>query len=244
MKIVLQKFIAESGYSSRHKAEELIRARKVKVNGKIAELGMRVDNEDEVIINGKRIKAVEDKLYIALNKPKGYVCTTRKFEGEKNVFDLISKSPQPPFTKGGNLFIAGRLDKESRGLVILTNDGEFAQKIAHPRFEHEKEYEVLVQSRKSKVERVEDEFKKGIDIGEEDGIVRAKKVKFLGFDKEKKILKYSIILTEGKKRQIRRMFKALGFNVVDLVRVRIGKIKLNDLQEGKWKYLDKKSFIK
>lgn len=225
MKTVLQKFIASSGYCSRRKAEELIKNEKVYVNGKLAELGKRVDELDSVLVEGKKIKIDNKKIYIILNKPAGYVCTNKNFEGEKNIFDLVKTKEV--------LHAVGRLDKNSRGLVLLTNDGGLTQKFTHPSFEHEKEYEVQVIGSRGKGLDIVKKFKKGIDIGDGDGVVKAKKVGSIGKDK------FRIVLTEGKKRQIRRMFKAVGCEVVDLVRTRIGSIKLGNLKEGVWKKLDK-----
>jgi pseudouridine synthase len=245
-KLVLQKFIAESGLCSRRKAEELIRAGKVMVNNKPAELGMKVGENDEVLVYGKKITLANEKIYIILNKPKGYTCTSRKFEGEKNVFEIVKNlptSPQPSSYKGEGererLFVVGRLDKESRGLVLLTNDGDLTQKITHPRYEHEKEYVVTIKDFQLKItnDEILKKINNGIDIGEGDGVVMVKQIKLLNFDKKNYLIKYSIILTEGKKRQIRRMFKALDCHILDLVRVRIGAINLGGLKEGSWRYL-------
>ena len=225
-KVVLQKYIAETGYSSRRQAEDMIRQGKVKVNKKTAELGMRVNEFDEVIIGDKKIKLVGKKIYIILNKPAGYTCTNRKFKGEKNIFELIELKER--------MFAAGRLDKNSRGLVLVTNDGELTERMTHPRFGHEKEYliKLKVESKKLKVEEIIKSFKKGVDIGvNETG--KAKKVEYLGGNK------FKIILTEGKKRQIKRMFKELDLDVADLIRARIGNIELGKLKTGEWRYLEK-----
>ena len=226
MKIVLQKFIAESGYCSRRQAEELIRQKKVLVNSKLAELGMKVDEGDEVKIGGQKLSLSKEKIYIILNKPKGYTCTNRQFAGEKSILDLVG-SPE-------RLFAVGRLDKDSRGLVLLTNDGDLALKLTHPRYEHEKEYIATITNYQLRITNDEavNKFKSGVDIGEGDGIVKVKDVKYLGDNK------FRIILTEGKKRQIRRMFKTIGCEIDDLVRVRIGNIKLENLGEGCWKKID------
>lgn len=225
MKIILQKYLADAGVCSRREGEELIKQGRVTVNGRKAEPGMRVDENDEIRINGKKIGLAKVKIYIKLNKPKGFTCTNRKFEGEKNVFDLVPLEEK--------LIIAGRLDKNSRGLVLLTNDGELAQRLTHPKFEHEKEYEVKIAKLGMDIGK-EDirKFKTGIDIGEDGGIVKAKDVINIGKDK------FKVILTEGKKRQIRKMFEALNCEVVDLVRVRIETLRLSDLREGEWRYLD------
>jgi pseudouridine synthase len=240
MKIVLQKFIAESGYCSRRQAEELIRQKKVLVNGKLAELGMKVDGGDEVKIGKQKLSLSKEKIYIILNKPKGYTCTNRQFIGEKNVFDLVKNKER--------LFTVGRLDKDSRGLILLTNDGDLALKLTHPKYEHEKEYIVTITNyelparfasesvagRQITNDKIMKRIRKGIDIGGGDGTVRAKDIRYIGDNK------FKIILTEGKKRQIRRMFKGAGCEIIDLVRVRIGNIKLENLAEGKFKYLTKK----
>ncbi|RLC37994.1 pseudouridine synthase [Candidatus Falkowbacteria bacterium] len=230
MKIVLQKYIAESGFCSRRRAEELIRQKKVKVNNEIAELGTRVSEKDEVVIEGKEIKLIKKKIYIILNKPAGYTCTNRKFKGEKNIFELVDVKER--------LYTVGRLDKNSHGLVLLTNDGDLTEQLTHPRFEHEKEYlvKLKVKSEKFKVEEIIKSFRKGVDIGENE-IGKAKNVEYLGDDK------FRIILTEGKKRQIKRMFGALNLEVADLKRIRISSVKLGNLKRGKWIYLEKNEIV-
>jgi len=234
MKIILQKYIAESGYCSRRKAEELIRLGKVFVNDKKAELGQKVDEKDIVKINNKIISINQKKTYIILNKPREYTCTNKKFTGEKNVFELLPDEYK-------SLHIVGRLDKNSRGLVLLTNDGDLTLKLTHPRFEHEKKYIIKIKNedkiRETDKLRIRNEeiiriFTKGIDISDGDGIVKVKKIKTLSANK------FEIILTEGKKRQIRRMFEALNLKVFDLKRVSIGKISLGDLKEGEWKEIN------
>lgn len=227
MPAVLQKFIAESGFCSRRKAEELIRQKKVLINNKIAELGARVSAQDEVKINNQIIKIAEEKVYLKLNKPIGYVCTNRVFKGEKNIFELL-----PVFKE--RLFVVGRLDKNSRGLVILTNDGNLAQRLTHPSLEHEKEYLVKLDqldNKPDKIKSIINILAKGVDIGENDGIVKAKKIFYLGENK------FKIVLTEGKKRQIRRMFQKINYKVIDLARVRIGDFNLGNLKEGRWEKL-------
>ena len=228
MKIVLQKFIADSGYCSRRQAEKLIRGWAVKVNGKIAGVGERADENDLVLVNNKRLDLGVVKIYVKLNKPLGYTCTSRTFENEKNVFDLV-KTPE-------RLFVVGRLDKNSHGLVLLTNDGELAQKMTHPRYEIGKNYLVKVEAHEDEltpgdIDDILRRFKSGIDIGEGDGTARAAEIKHLGSNN------FRIVLTMGKKRQIRRMFKALNFRVADLERVGMGALQLGSLKPGKWEYL-------
>lgn len=226
MKVVLQKFIAESGYCSRRRAEELIKQGDVFVNGEVAEPGMKADDKDEIKIFGKIIGLPEEKIYIKMNKPAGYVCTSREFKGEKNIFDLIGKKER--------LFVAGRLDKDSRGLILLTNDGDLAQKITHPSFKHEKKYIIKLDSSVLNPEIIANRLKSGIDIGDGDGIVKAREAKALS------AWEFEMTLGEGKKRQIRRMFMAFGLKVKDLVRVSVGNLELGDLPEGQWRPLKKK----
>ena len=161
-----------------------------------------------------------------MNKPIGYTCTSRRFKDEKNIFSLIGRKER--------LFVAGRLDKDSRGLILLTNDGDLAQRITHPSFGHKKDYLVEIESSNLNPEAIIRRFKSGIDIGEGDGLVMAKEVKYLGGKK------FAVTLGEGKKRQIRRMFGVLDFRVKDLVRVSIGTLELGDLPEGRWRPLRKK----
>lgn len=232
MKIVLQKFIADSGFCSRRQAEDLIRCGKVFVNDKKAELGMKASEEDEVEIDKRKISLVEEKIYIKLNKPIGYTCTNRKFANEKNVFDLVKVKQR--------LFVVGRLDKDSRGLVVLTNDGDWSNKITHPRYGHKKKYEVVVSDKNlgEKSREIVSLLKRGVDIGRGDGIARAKEIEYLGDGK------FELILAEGKNRQIRRMFGSAGLSVIDLQRIEIGRLKLGELKIGQWKFLTKEEIIK
>ena len=232
MDIVLQKYIADSGYCSRRQAEELIRTKEVKVNGKTAELGQRVTDRDIVFVGKNKIGGRVKNVYIKINKPRDYVCTTRDFKKEKNVFDLLTGLDDM------RLFIVGRLDKNSRGLLLLTNDGELSQQISHPKYESEKVYKVLVKTpdgdnlSENQANSLISRFKNGVDIGEGDGLVSAKRVEYLDNNR------FLLTLTQGKKRQIRRMFEAVGLKVSDLIRLEISGIKLGNLPEGKWEYLE------
>jgi len=231
MKMVLQKAIAESGYSSRRKAEEIIRGGHVKVNGHEALIGDLADPEkDKITISGRLISKPEEKVYIMLNKPLGYTCTNRRFTGEQNIFDLVNLPIR--------LFAVGRLDKDSRGLVLLTNDGDLTQKISHPKFEHDKEYEVRIRDDVVNPELVIKKLLTGVDIGEGDGTVKAVRAKYLQNGL------FRITLNEGKKRQLRRMFAVLGTRVNDLRRISISGLELEDLPEGKWDYLSNEEVAK
>jgi len=239
MKMILQKIIAQTGYASRRQGEALIRQGAVKINGRTAIIGETADpNKDIIIVKGRRLAGQAEKIYLKLNKPRDYVCTNRRFPGEKNIFSLIAIKPR--------LFAVGRLDKNSHGLVLLTNDGALTQKLSHPKFQQEKIYEVKI-SREAdqrssaspaedmkRIDLIREKFIQGIDIGEGDGLARAKKIQYLQNDL------FVITLNEGKKRQIRRMFKVLGANVVDLKRVGLAGLELGSLAEGHWAYLSKK----
>ncbi len=238
MKIILQKIIASSGYSSRRQAEKLVEAGKVKVNGQTAVPGDMADpTVDKITVKGVPISAAAKKIYIKLNKPPGFTCTNRRFPGENNIFDLV-RLPE-------RLFAVGRLDKDSRGLVLLTNDGELTQLLAHPRFEHEKVYEVKVTGPLKNPGSLAGQLVKGVELGEGDGLGRAKRaslkdIKPLSRRTDGEYLQkavFIITLSEGKKRQIRRMFRALDINVLDIRRFNLAGLELGDLPEGRWIYL-------
>jgi pseudouridine synthase len=229
--IVLQSYISKTGSYSRRQAEELIRAGRVRLNGELAELGMRASENDIVEIDGEQIGLIRDANYVMFNKPIGYTCTKRNFQNEKNIFSLLPKEYE-------GLHVVGRLDKDSHGLIILTNDGQLTQRLTHPSFEHEKEYRVSIfnfqfEIFKDRVYELVHNFLKGIDIGDGDGIVKARVCEYLGENR------FRIVLTEGKKRQIRRMFRVCGFQVEDLLRVRIGRLVLGDLKEGEFRSISK-----
>ncbi len=221
MKIVLQKFIADSGYSSRRQAEELIRDGQVEINGQLAFIGERADPAlDRVSIRGRELNPAIAKIYIKLNKPVGYTCTNRRFKGEENIFDLVDIKDR--------LFAIGRLDKGSHGLILLTNDGGLTQKLTHPKFQHDKIYEVKIKEEAGDGFAICKRLVSGVDIGEGDGLVKAKSAQYL------QTKSFIITLSEGKKRQIRRMLGTLGFTVSDLKRIDFAGIKLDRLPEGAW----------
>ena len=236
---VLQKIIADSGLASRRHAELLIRKGMVKLNGQAAQLGDRADlAKDKITISGKPLAPLPEKTYLKLNKPIGYACSNRIFLGEDNIFQLVKTDTR--------LFSIGRLDKNSRGLIILTNDGEITQKLSHPSFSHKKVYIIKA----DKGDRQNISFKdgqkictaliKGVEIGGGDGITRAKESKYLENNS------FKLALVEGKKRQIRRMFSALKLRVYDLKRIEFAGIRLDGLEEGAVRPLTEKeiNFLK
>ena len=219
----LQKYLSEAGICSRRKGEEYIKAGLVRVNSRIVtELGTKVDPEkDRVEFDGKIIALTGEPIYIALNKPKGYV-TSCSHPGEKIVLNLID-IPQ-------RIYPIGRLDKDSTGLLILTNDGTLHHMLSHPSFDHEKEYDVTVSRPIT------------------DGSLRniAKGLPMMGTKTRPAEIqrvssrRFRIVLKEGRNRQIRRMVRKVGNHVIRLKRIRVSKIKLGRLAEGNWRNLTKK----
>jgi len=216
----LQKFLSTAGFCSRRKGEEYITGGLVKVNNKtVTTLGTKVDPEtDIVVIQGVRVKTDREPVYIILNKPQGYV-TSCSHPGEKIVLDLIELDQR--------LYPVGRLDKDSTGLLILTNDGKLHHRLSHPSFDHEKEYEVTTEKpvTDSALRRMEN----GI-------VIKGKRTRP---SKIKRISSrcFTIILKEGRNRQIRRMVGKTGNQVIKLMRVRISNVKLGKLAKGNWRYL-------
>lgn len=225
--IRLQKILADAGIASRRKSEEYIKKGLVKVNGKIIkELGVKIDQDkDKIEFKGKIVKSKkEEYVYIILNKPAGYVSTCKKGkERGRIVLDLIEKK------KMLRLWPIGRLDKDSEGLLILTNDGELTNKLTHPKFEKEKEYEVEVNNPLDKEFLIK--MQRGVRINGYK--TRPAKTNQIGKNK------FKIIIKEGKKRQIRKMCEILEYKVVKLKRIRIGKLRLGNLKKGEWKVLKK-----
>lgn len=219
--IRLNKYIADSGICSRRKADVLIEKGQVKVNGETASMGVKVSNNDVVSVNGKVIKPVEETVYLAFNKPVGITCTADS-DDETNVIDFID------FPK--RITYCGRLDKDSEGLLIMTNDGDIINKMMKAVNYHEKEYIVKVDKKVTKgfIKRMSE----GVYLEELDTTTRPCKIK--AFDDE---YTFNIILTQGLNRQIRRMCEALGFHVKSLKRVRVMNINLGNLKTGKYREL-------
>jgi 23S rRNA pseudouridine2604 synthase len=220
----LNKFIAQKTKLSRRKADELIESQRVYLNGSLANLGSRLEPGDLVFLMDQEFRFQDEestKHYLAVNKAVGIECTCDR-NNPDNIIDFILSQPEAPKKEiVENLYPIGRLDKDSRGLIILTNDGDFCYRMSHPKFQHEKEYEVLLDREPSS--RQLEKLSAGIEIGFEDGS------RFLS--SPCKIEKFStrevrIILKEGKNRQIRRMFQSINLRVLDLCRNRIEKFDL------------------
>jgi len=217
----LQKYLAHAGLCSRRKAEEYILAGRIKINGIIiSELGTKVDPSDSVFFDDKPVllSLEQPKIYLALNKPQGYVtsCSQKK---TKIVMDLIDMDER--------IYPVGRLDKDSKGLILLTNDGELHNKLSHPSFDHEKEYIVTA------VDPVSDKALRSMAEGVMIDEVKTRKAKVKRISDKQ----FSIVLKEGRNRQIRKMVQKTGNEVDTLLRIRIANIHLGKLKEGTWRYL-------
>lgn len=222
----LQKILARFGYGSRRASETLIIAGRVSVNGKIATLGAKADlQNDEIIVDGRKLPKTEVQMvYVMLHKPRGVLSDSGAEDERKTVRDLI---PVP-----GHLFTVGRLDLDSEGLILLTNDGELANRLTHPRYGHEKEYRVLVEERPD--DRQLAALRHGVVL--EDGHRTAPADVRIENTAGKNVW-LRITLREGRKRQIREMGIRIGLPVVRIVRIRIGTLLLGDLKPGEWRYL-------
>ena len=225
----INKYIASCGICSRRKAEKLILDNKVRINGKVAKLIDQVYEEDNITINNNPINP-QKNIYILLNKPLGYTCTVKKIRGEKNIIELVRLKEK--------VFPVGRLDKNSKGLVLLTSDGDFAQKIIHPSYNHEKIYETVLNNdiNNKQIKKLLEGVI--IKVDDEKYLARAKKIRKITGKK------LEISLTEGKKRQIRKMIDSLGLKVVELKRTRLAGLSLDGLIEGKWRHLTSKELKK
>lgn len=228
--IRLQKYLANCGIASRRKCEELILEEKVKVNGVIAKLGMKVNPQrDKIEYNGKELKEKnEDYTYILLNKPIGVVTTAQDQFNRETVLDLINIKKR--------IVPVGRLDMYTSGALILTDDGEFIYKVTHPKHEIDKTYNVTVLGiiDNKDIEKL----KNGVII-DESYKTKPAKVKILKIDEVKKISRIEITIHEGKNRQVRKMCEAINKKVLALHRSKIGNINVKDLKIGTWRYLRK-----
>ncbi len=222
----LQKFLAQAGVASRRKSEELIKQGRVKVNGKVVtELGTKINpNADKIHIDGRLLESKEEHIYILLNKPKGYISTVKDTHGRKTVMELIPKT----FAR---LYPIGRLDSLTTGLLLLTNDGELTYKLTHPKHELSKTYRTVVKG-KLTLDAITS-LEKGIKL--DDGITAPAKVNVIEIKEGNTLVE--ITIHEGKNRQVRRMFDAVGFPVLKLKRVSIGFLNLKGVAPGKYRNL-------
>lgn len=224
----LNKFLAENGLGSRRGVEELVWAGRVRVNGKVVqELGVRVGEKDEVEVDGKKVGRVMEKVYLVVNKPKGVTSTLADKHARLVLPDLLPK-------KYKQLKPGGRLDRETEGLMVMSNDGDFLQKVMHPSYEMEKEYEVRVagEMREEEAERL----RKGVRVeGQMTAPAKVWGVKRRGEESE-----FGMVIHEGRKRQIRKMCAAVGHEVTALRRVRVGEVKLGGMQSGEWRKMTAK----
>lgn len=219
-KIRLQKYLANNGVASRRKAEEMILAGKVSVNGKVVtELGTKINPSlDKIVVEGKEIKQENEHIYILLNKPIGYVTTVKDQFNRDSVLDLVKTNKR--------LVPVGRLDMYTSGALILTNDGDFVYKVTHPKHEIEKTYTVTIKGI-VKQEEVE-KLRQGVKI--EDYITKPARVKILKTDEEKNQSRLEITIHEGKNRQVRKMCEAIGHKVLALHRSKIAGIGVKDIE--------------
>jgi 23S rRNA pseudouridine2605 synthase len=224
----LNKFLAQAGISSRRGADLLIQSGRVIVNGvKIEKLGILIDEQkDEISVDGKKVSPLKKLVYILLNKPKGYLCTVKDSFDRPTVLDLVGK--------GKKVFPVGRLDLDTEGVLLLTNDGELAYRLTHPKFQVEKTYMVTVKGETG--EKLLNNFHKGIKL--EDGEIAKGEARILKIEKGRSVLELK--LKEGRKREIKRMCKAVRLSVTNLVRAKFANITAKDLRLGAWRYLKAK----
>ncbi len=220
----LQKLLAAAGLGSRRRCEDMIAAGRVRVNGRTASLGDRADPErDEISVDGVPVDPGVEKKYLLLNKPAGYVTTARDTRGRPTVMDLVRGE--------GRVFPVGRLDMDTRGLLLLTNDGYLAYRVMHPSFGVEKTYLVTAEGRLGR--RGLARLREGVEL--EEGVTAPARVRVLENEGGRCVLEMTI--HEGRKRQVRRMCAAVGLKVIDLVRIRLGHLDLRGVEEGGYRIL-------
>ena len=227
----IQKLLAQAGYGSRRACEVYITEGRVSVNGKVAVLGQKADLAvDKVVVDGKPLTQKESLTYIALYKPRNVLSAAEGQDDRRTVRDLIPLA--------GHLYPVGRLDFDSEGLILMTNDGDLTNKLTHPRYGHEKEYRVLV-ARRPDTEQL-DAWRRGVVLTDGDKTQPAD-VQFLSTSGKGAWIR--VIMGEGKKRQIREVGKLLGLPVVRIVRVRIGTLRLGDLKPRQWRFLTEEEVL-
>ena len=221
----LQKIIAKAGLASRREAERWIEQARVKVNGKIASLGDKADlSLDRIEVNGRPLAGEERKCYVMLNKPMGYVTTARDPQGRPTVLDLVKQVPE-------RLFPIGRLDLNTEGLLLLTNDGELAHTLLHPRYAIPKTYRVKISGDMDSATCTV--LERGVKL--DDGITAPAQVARIR--KSKRNTWFDLTITEGRNRQVRRMCETLGFSVSILKRIRFGSLSISGLPVGEFRHL-------
>lgn len=223
----LQKILSRSGFGSRRTCEEMITMGRITVNGNVAELGSKADPKKDVIrVDGSILQYTEpEKVYIMLNKPRFVLSDRDSSDPRRSVFSIVENSD--------GLFVVGRLDFESEGLILLTNDGELANKLSHPRYGKEKEYQVLVAKRPDDKQLKAWRHGVVLEDGEKTGPAH---VQVSGLSGKGAWLR--VVMTEGRKRQIREIGKTIGLPIVRLIRVRIGTLEMGDLKSGEYKELN------
>ena len=222
----LQKYLALCGVASRRASEKLITDGRVAVNGTIiTELGTKITAKDTVTFDGKKVTMGENKVYIALNKPAGYLSTASDDRGRRTVIDLVKDD----FSE--RLYPVGRLDYDTEGLIFLTNDGNFTQTVTHPKHNIDKTYEAKIYGKLTEDEIIM--LCRGVDIG---GFVTSEAlVDIISEQHDKSTVQ--ITIHEGKNRQVRKMFEAVGHNVLKLKRISVGAVRLGNLKSGQWRFL-------
>ncbi|MBO5454293.1 MAG: rRNA pseudouridine synthase [Clostridia bacterium] len=227
-KIRLQKYLASCGVASRRKCEELITNGDITVNGSVAQLGMSIDPDyDKVVYRGRVIKEKNKKIYIMMYKPLDCLTTAEDDHGRQTVIDIISRDISD------RVFPVGRLDKNTEGLLLLTNDGEFSNRIIHPKYKIPKTYLALVGGGVPSPKDIS-ALRRGVLL--EDGLTQPAKIDIEKINPNGSSV-VKITITEGKKRQVRRMFEFINHPVIELKRISVGKVNLGNLPYGKWRHL-------
>lgn len=226
----LQKVLARAGFGSRRACEDLVRAARIRVNGEVASLGMRIDPAADVVeIDGVPVGVLPDLTYIALNKPVGVLSAAKDARGRPTVLDLVPSEPR--------VFPVGRLDRDTSGLLLLTNDGDFANRVAHPRYEVPKTY--VAEVRGHLPPRAVASLRRGVEL--EDGVARASDVRVRAKGSGRALVELTV--HEGRNRLVRRMLAAVGAPVASLTRTAIGPIRLGRLKPGAWRRVRREEIV-
>lgn len=219
----INRYLANSGISSRRQADSIIYNGRVQINGEIAKVGDIVRDGDKVTLDGKLIAIISQKYYFALNKPRGYICSSKDEKGRRNCQSLINADVR--------IFTIGRLDKETEGLIILTNDGDFANLVQHPSKAISKVYQVEVRGESKNIIRIVKDFTRGMKIDGKMMIADRVVMKTI----RENSAKFEVEIHQGYNRQLRRMSTFIGLQVLGLKRIRIGKLKLGNLKTGNYR---------